>query len=85
MKIKIDDKKIVYLVTLIFTKEGIANKMEINTTINKTAKDSLTAMENAVIDLQKKYMKVNVIAQSVHDLTPSIFQEDLKPKLTKIK
>lgn len=90
MNIKIDDKKVVHFVTLIYTKDGITNKIEIHSTTKKNAKDSLSAMEEAVIDLQKKHMKVVVLARSVHDLTPSMFLDDEKitkpvTKLTKIK
>lgn len=84
MKVKIDNKKVVYLVTLIFTKENEKMKIEINQSLQKNSKDDYEALLASKLDLQKIHKNITFINQSIMSLTTKIFEDD-KPKLTKIK
>jgi len=77
MKIKIDDKKIVFLVTtiMIVEKDGIINnnKREVHNVICKNSKTEPEAILEAKLMAQKKFHIRSIEAQTITHLTPKIF------------
>lgn len=77
MKIKIDDKKIVYLVTmiLIVAKDGIVDnkKREVYHTFSKKSNTEEEAIMDAKLHAQQKFHIIQVESQFITKLTPEIF------------
>lgn len=77
MKIKIDDSKIVFLVTmiLIVKKDDIIDnkKREVYHSICKNSITEFDAIGEAKLEAQKLFHIVQVEAQTVTKLTPKIF------------
>lgn len=74
MKIKIDDSEIRFFVTLILkVKNGDLIKFEIYQTIIKETKNPEEATNIGLLQAQTKFTIKEIVAKSVHMLSPKIF------------
>lgn len=80
MEIKIDDKKVVFFVTLILKIKGDEHsqgikreKREVYQTIMKQAKHEQEAVDQAEIEAGKRFTIIQIEAKTVSLLSPKIF------------
>lgn len=80
MKIKIDDKKIIYLNVIVFSKKD-STVIEVNQSTQKDATDPMDAIVKSRMNLQRKHIGVKILAESTMNLTPDMFLDEQKGKI----
>lgn len=83
MKIKIDDSRIIYLVTLLFKTTHNPN-IQIFQKMQKLSGNPQNAMQETILEAEKKHGSIDLLSSTILNLSPSIFLDESINNLKKI-